>query len=183
METKKTASTDMTKPVKVAIVIPTNVYFLSGVRNFILDTAHNVAGFDNQWAHRFQSVADELTNNAIEHGSAAGNEIELAFTIEHQKSITLVVSDHGTGPIHHSASELTKLAAAAAARANEPSFDLRGRGFQIISNWSDSLDFIDNTKGGISVTVTKNYTPAAESTKQSITTSCCIDPRPFALNN
>ncbi len=160
-------------------MIPTNVYFLSGIRNFVLDAAHNVAGFNKQWAHRLQSVVDELANNAIEHGSQHGDEIELNFTIERQKSITLTIADHGTGPHSHTAAELTELAEAAKARNNQPTFDLRGRGFQIIGNWTDTLEFADNEHGGISATIHKHYVESSESHQQ---VADIVNKNSYALN-
>jgi anti-sigma regulatory factor (Ser/Thr protein kinase) len=154
-------NTDL-EPIRVKIVIPTNVYFLSGIRNFSIDMARNVAGFDEQWAHRMQTVVDELVNNAIEHGSRQNEEIELAFEVERQKSVTVTVIDHGHGPTGKTAAELNEIARTARENAGKPNLALRGRGFQIISQWSDSLTFADNEFGGISARAEKIYQPSTE---------------------
>jgi len=148
---------DTAEPIKIKIVIPTNVYFLSGIRNFTLDTAKNVAGFDEQWAYRFQTVVDELTNNAIEHGSREGEEVELNFEIDRQKSVRVTVSDHGDGKSNLKAADIQKLIADAKENAGKPSLALRGRGFQIMNNWSDELTITDNEYGGISASAYKEY--------------------------
>lgn len=148
-------------PIRIAITIPTNVYFLSGIRNFTLDMAKNVAGFDEQWAYRFQTVVDELTNNAIEYGSHEGEDIHLTFVIERQKSVEVTVSDAGHGARPTTADDLTTRAAEVKNRIGEPSLALRGRGFLIIGNWTDELTFHDNETGGISVTAKKIYQPEA----------------------
>lgn len=147
------------EPIRIKIIIPTNIYFLSGIRSFTLDMAKNVAGFDQQWAHRFQTVVDELTNNAIEHGSREGDDIELLFEVERSKSAKVTVSDSGRGPHAAGADELLALARSVRENSGKPSLQLRGRGFLIIQNWSDKFEVVDNPAGGISVTVQKNYEP------------------------
>jgi anti-sigma regulatory factor (Ser/Thr protein kinase) len=157
------------EPIKMKIVIPTNVYFLSGVRQFTLDVAHNVAGFDQQWAHRLQSVVDEMINNAIEYGSAPGDEIEIELAVVRQKWVQVTVSDSGRGAANHTAAELREIAAAAKNNVGKPNLDLRGRGFQIMGGWSDAIDFTDNARGGLSVMIKKNYVPVEEPLRQIVT--------------
>ena len=48
------------EPIKITITLPTNAYFLSGIRDFTLAMTKNMTGFSDQWAFRFQSVVDEL---------------------------------------------------------------------------------------------------------------------------
>src|SRR3989338_4672591 len=74
-------------PVKIAVILPTNAYFMSGVRDFTKTIVMNMTGFSEQWAFRFQSVVDELTNNAIEFGSAPGEYITVTFLSQKGKSI------------------------------------------------------------------------------------------------
>lgn len=146
-------------PIRIGITIPTNVYFLSGLRNFTLDMAKNVAGFDEQWAYRFQTVVDELTNNAIEHGSREGDDINLLFEVEHQKSMRVTIADSGHGPQQFTADELNKKITTAREHVGKPSLALRGRGFMLISSWCDEFVFSDNDRGGISATAMKTYQP------------------------
>ena len=49
-------------PVKISIILPTNAYFMSGIRDFTMTVVENMTGFSEKWAFRFQSVVDELTN-------------------------------------------------------------------------------------------------------------------------
>jgi len=145
------------KPIDIRIEIPTNVYFLSGIRNFTVDAARNVAGFDEQWAHRLQTIVDELVNNAIEHGSAPDDRIKMNFLVEKEKSIEVMIADNGSGKSQMNAEELNKKIEEARARAGTPTLDLRGRGFQIISSWTDEFEFLQNEKGGITVRFKKMY--------------------------
>lgn len=145
------------KPISIKVTIPTNVYFLSGIRNFTLDIAQNVACFDKEWSHRFQTVVDELTNNAICYGGDENSEIEIEISIEKHKSMTVTVSDSGTGKNKTSLAQLKKIIIKAKAKNHRPSLDLHGRGLQIVSNWSDELHLAENENGGISITAKKNY--------------------------
>lgn len=152
-------NTQHEQPVRIKITIPTDVYFLAGLRNFTLDMSRNVAGFDDQWAYRFQTVVDELTNNAIEHGSMKGDEIELLFEVERKKSMSITVSDTGRGPSKLSAIELQQRASSAKIKSGTPILGLRGRGMAIMMSWCDSLEYAQNERGGISVTAKKTYQP------------------------
>jgi len=154
------------KPIKIKIVIPTNVYFLSGLRNFTFEITQNIAGFDRQWAYRLQTIVDELTNNAIRYGNSnESEEIEIDFLMEQQKTISVTVSDNGSKNSKVTPEELSKIAAEAKQRINRPSLSLSGRGFQIVGNWSDELIFARNEHGGISVTATKDYAKSKEELK------------------
>ncbi|MBI4975562.1 hypothetical protein HZC20_02690, partial [Candidatus Peregrinibacteria bacterium] len=63
-------TTKIGEKTKISITLPTNAYFMSGIRDFTLNMIKNTTNFDEKWAFRFQSVVDELCNNAIEYGSA-----------------------------------------------------------------------------------------------------------------
>ena len=144
-------------PVKISIIIPTNAYFISGIRDFTMTVLQNMTGFSQQWAYRFQSVVDELTNNAIEFGSSAGQDVKITFVSMKGKYIEVFVEDTGTGPVKKTATEMTEFV------ENQKTIDpstittLRGRGLtQIVSSWTDTLEFKDNEKGGLTVHVVKN---------------------------
>lgn len=98
-----------TKPVKITITLPTNAYFMSGIRNFTLGLIRNMTEFSEQWAFRFQSIVDELCNNAIEHGSEPGKDITLTFVSIPHDSIEIYVKDSGTGKNKITATEIEKL--------------------------------------------------------------------------
>lgn len=140
---------------KITITIPTNAYFMSGIRDFTLSLIKNTTHFSEQWAFRFQSVVDELCNNAIEHGSAKGEFITVTFICYPEKSVEIIVEDTGTGPMKMKAAELQKLVD----ERREPNYvfqGIRGRGLpKIVSEWTDELQFTDKPDGGIKVKVTK----------------------------
>ena len=83
LEEKKelTAEELAKKPTKITITLPTNAYFMSGIRDFTLAMIKNTTQFEEKWAYRFQSVVDELCNNAIEYGSAPGENIKIIFNV------------------------------------------------------------------------------------------------------
>lgn len=148
------SSTDK-KPMKITISLPTNAYFVSGIRDFTLSLIKNMTKFSEQWAFRFQSVVDELCNNAIEHGSKAGEEIKIIFINHDQESIEIIVQDSGTGKNKISAKELDKIVK----ERIKPEYQhigIRGRGLsKIVYEWTDSLKFYDMPNGGIEVRIKK----------------------------
>lgn len=147
-------------PVKITIILPTNAYFMAGIRDFTMTVTQNMTGFSQQWAFRFQSVVDELTNNAIEFGSAAGENITITFVSVKNKYIEVFVSDTGTGSSKMSAADLMQYLESH--RNIDPTTitTIRGRGLsQIVANWADKVEFTDNEKGGLTAHVIKNYDP------------------------
>ena len=157
LEAKNKAAQD--KPLKISIIIPTSAYFMSGLRDFTMNIVRNMTGFSEQWAFRFQSVVDELVNNAIEFGSAPGTDVKITFISVQGRSIEIFVEDTGTGPKKKTAQEMT-------AYLEERKFidptkitSIRGRGLsQIVANWTDVLEFKDNSSGGLTVHVAKFLT-------------------------
>ena len=145
------------EPVKISITIPTNAYFMSGIRDFTSTVVKNLTGFSDQWAFRFQSVVDELTNNAIEFGSAPGEEIKITFLSAKNQRIEVFVEDSGTGSSKKTAAEMK--AHIERNKNIDPASitSIRGRGLaQIVAKWTDALDFEDNERGGLTVHVIKN---------------------------
>ncbi len=144
-----------TKPVKITITLPTNAYFMSGIRNFTLGLIRNMTEFSEQWAFRFQSIVDELCNNAIEHGSEPGKDITLTFISNPHDSIEIMVKDTGTGKNKLKAEELKKLID----QRRDPNYvhtGIRGRGLsKIVAEWTDELEFRDTEEGGMEVRIKK----------------------------
>lgn len=142
----------------ITITIPTDTYFMSGIRDFTFTMARNMTAMNDQWAYRFQSVVDELCNNAIEHGSAPGASIKIAFRSVAGESIEIIVEDTGTGKHSTSAKEMAERVNAAKNAGNQPmqNLGLRGRGLsQIVSNWTSELIFEDVLGGGLRVIARK----------------------------
>lgn len=154
----KSNTPDITKkPIIISVILPTNAYFMSGIRDFTMTVVQNMTGFSEQWAFRFQSVVDELTNNAIEFGSSPGENIKITFVSQNGKYIEVFVEDSGTGPNKKTAIDLEKYVEEK--KDIDPTLitSIRGRGLtQIVTAWTDSIDFTDNERGGITVHVSKN---------------------------
>jgi anti-sigma regulatory factor (Ser/Thr protein kinase) len=143
------------KPVMITITLPTNAYFLSGIRDFTLGLIRNMTEFSEQWAFRFQSVVDELCNNAIEYGSTPGQEIKITFISNPHESIEIYVEDSGTGKKKTTAADLKRLLE----ERRSPTYQftgIRGRGLsKIVAEWTDELIFEDTEKGGIRIKIKK----------------------------
>lgn len=143
------------KPMEITITLPTNAYFVSGIRDFTLNLIRNITQFSEQWAFRFQSVVDELCNNAIEHGSQAGDTIKITFINTPNDNIQIIVEDSGKGKVDISAEELTRIVK----ERSDPNYihtGIRGRGLaKIVSEWTDELAFSDTEQGGIKVQIKK----------------------------
>lgn len=143
------------EPVKITITLPTNAYFMSGIRDFTLSMIRNMTKFSDQWAYRFQSVVDELCNNAIEHGSSSKQEIKVVFINNPNESVEIIVEDTGTGKSKLKAEDLQKLVA----ERSKPGYaftEIRGRGLaKIVSAWTDELHFSDLPGGGIQAKIKK----------------------------
>ncbi len=140
---------------KITIILPTNAYFMSGVRDFTLNIIKNTTNFSEKWAFRFQSVVDELCNNAIEYGSAPGKDIKVSFLYKKDDYLEIEVEDTGTGKVKTTAAELQKILNER--KANGYVFTgIRGRGLvKIVGEWTDEISFSDKQGGGIIVKVRK----------------------------
>ena len=146
---------DLQKPIEIKIELPTNAYFMSGIRDFTLAMIKNMTDFSEQWAFRFQSVVDELCNNAIEHGSSKDDKIYITFVTKPDQEIEIRVEDNGTAE--------TKLTAAQVIEKMEENkkkqlteLGIRGRGLAFIVNqWTDELKIQDKPNGGLIISVTK----------------------------
>lgn len=143
------------KPIVITITLPTNAYFMSGIRDFTLSLIRNMTEFSEQWAFRFQSVVDELCNNAIEHGSAPGDDVKITFISRPHDSIEIMVEDTNNGKNKVSAKDLKKLVD----ERRSPQYvhtGIRGRGLsKIVAEWTDELEFFDTENNGIRVRVKK----------------------------
>lgn len=155
----KTETTNgLDKPLKITIIIPTNAYFMSGIRDFTMTVTQNMTGFSQQWAYRFQSVVDELTNNAIEFGSAPGDNIKITFVSIKGKYIEVFVEDCGTGVQKKTAAEMMQYLQEHKDITPATITSIRGRGLsQIVSKWADEVEFIDNEHGGLTAHVIKQF--------------------------
>lgn len=140
---------------KITITLPTNAYFMSGIRDFTLTMIKNTTNFSEKWAFRFQSVVDELCNNAIEYGSSPGSDIRISFNHIKDQYLEITVEDTGAGTNKINAAQLQKIFN----ERKEPGYvftGIRGRGLvKIIGEWTDEIKFVDRPEGGMAVTVKK----------------------------
>lgn len=144
------------RPTEIRIAIPTQAYFLSGIRDFVINLTKNLTGFSSQWAYRFQAVVDELCNNAIEHGSKPGEFIKVTLISTKNKTLEVIVEDTGTGKEKMTAKQLTALLQERKQMMTGQYLGFRGRGLpKIVGEWTDELVFEDIPQGGIRVKVKK----------------------------
>lgn len=144
------------RPTEIRIQIPTQAYFLSGIRDFVVNLTKNLTGFSGQWAFRFQAVVDELCNNAIEHGSKPGAFIKITLISTQGKSLEVVVEDTGSGKEKMTAAQLTALYQERRQMMSTQYLGFRGRGLpKIVGEWTDEMVFEDVPEGGIRVRVKK----------------------------
>lgn len=144
------------KETKITIILPRNAYFMSGIRDFTLQMVMNMTGFSEQWAFRFQSVVDELCNNAIEHGSGPGSSVKATFISSKDEYIEIRVEDSQTGKTKMTAEEMYKTVEKNKAEDPLKTGSIRGRGLAyIVSNWTDELIFEDIEGGGLRVRAKK----------------------------
>ena len=143
------------KDLKITITLPSTAYFVSGIRDFTLNLVKNTTEFSEQWAFRFQSVIDELCNNAIEYGSSPGSDVRITYHLVDGEYLEITVEDTGTGKEKLTAEEIKKLYA----ERRAPGFvfaGIRGRGLaKIVGEWTDELTFEDRPGGGLRISVKK----------------------------
>lgn len=142
---------------EISITFPCNVFFVAGIRDFTLTLVKNLTGFSEQWAFRFQSVIDELCNNAIEHGSGSAGSITCLFRTVPGEFLEVVVEDNGTGED----TTAEDMRAMVEKKRNMDVMDMpgiRGRGLShIVLPLVDKLVFEDKDEGGIRVHVFKFF--------------------------
>ena len=92
------------------INIPASMTFSSILRDLIGSLIQNDTKFSSKWKHRIQLMADELINNAIEHGSSPGSIVKITLTIHNNSDFEIVIEDTGTGKKQMNAEELMSFA-------------------------------------------------------------------------
>lgn len=148
------------KAIEIKIEIPTKAYFMSGIRDFTLQMIKNMTDFSENWAYRFQSVVDELCNNAIEHGSEKDSFIKIKFIAVPDQYIKIEVEDFGKKDNPIRAEEILKKIEDTKQK-DIKDLGLRGRGLAlIVSKWTDKLEIQDTANGGHIISITKNLNDA-----------------------
>ena len=115
------------------------------------------------WRGRFVLITDELVNNAIEHGSAAGDLDSCIIRASEDESkdfsITLEVHDTGRGKDSKDASHMEDIRDQKLEEHNADGVHMekRGRGlFYITEKLVDRLSFDESIHGGLAVKIEKN---------------------------
>jgi anti-sigma regulatory factor (Ser/Thr protein kinase) len=115
------------------------------------------------WRGRFVLITDELTNNAIEHGSLEGDIDSCYITARHDTirgfSIVLEMHDTGRGKDAKDASHMEAIKVEKMNDTNSDGISLakRGRGlFHITEKLVDRLTFDESQHGGLAVKIEKN---------------------------
>jgi len=142
---------------KVKVCFPADLLFTSGIREFFYFFTNNLSRFSEKWAFRFQTVADELCTNAIEHGSQSKDLIWCEFITIPEKMVEIIVEDCGNG-IKTSPQELEKFLQSQEKVSICDIKGIRKRGLaHVVAKVMDKVTFKKSTKGGIYVCASKFF--------------------------
>jgi len=132
------------------------------IRDFVghIFDIHNI---HQPWRGRFILIADELINNAIEHGSSIGDIdsciIDAQIDMTGELDISLEVHDTGNGKDAKDAQHMESIRAARLDTQNQDNgiyMAKRGRGlFHITEKLVDRLSFFESIHGGLAVKIEK----------------------------
>lgn len=127
------------------ISFPADFQNIPPIRDMVAHTAL-LEGFSQKQAEHLRSVADELCNNAVEHGSQPTSEVVLEV---HSDANTIKITCHDQGHGNTlTAEEIEKRVS-----GEVPVEDNRGRGMKmIVKSFVDELHIKDRKDGGITVT-------------------------------
>lgn len=127
-----------------SITFPADYKNIPPIRDMVAHTAM-LEGFSKKQAEHLRSVADELCNNAVEHGSQPTSEVVLEVHSD-DKTIKITCHDQGHGNTL-TADEIRKRVS-----GEVPVENNRGRGMKmIVKSFVDELKIEDRKGGGISV--------------------------------
>ena len=152
---------------QVKISFPPDVFFVSGLRDFVGSMARTMAKLDGAWVFRIQLIVDELCNNAVEHGSEIEDgEVHLELKVTPGKRLDIVVEDRGVHPLKADASEIEQRVKEKHKKHAIADWEsVRGRGLShIVLPLVDELEFIDLDDGGLRAHITKYLSDNKEST-------------------
>lgn len=145
------------------ITIPASMTFSSILRDLIGSLIQNDTPFSSKWKHRIQLMADELINNAIEHGSAPWSIVKITLTLSNNGDFEIVIEDNWTGKKQIDATELMDFVKASReAMTTNPlsNKSIRGRWLaMIVLNWSDNFIYENNVSWGLTARMCKKFTP------------------------
>ncbi len=148
------------------ISIPASMAFSSMLRDFIGSLISRDTKFSSKWRHRIQLMADELINNAIEHGSSPGKPVKIAITIYTNDDIEISVEDTWTWNKKTSAEELidrAKINREAMTLDPLSNKSIRWRWLaMIVLNWSDNFSYENSNSWWLVARIFKKFTPECQ---------------------
>lgn len=128
---------------------------LSIIRQLVGDILSNKTELSDKWVSRIRIVVDELCSNAIEHGiQDEDGHLIINFYEEDSEIKISVETITKKGCVELNAGKINELLENRKKEiaANGAYMQARGRGLtQIVSAWTDSLEFYDLNNGGIGV--------------------------------
>jgi anti-anti-sigma factor len=127
--------------------MPPNLRAVPAVRRLISGIARQ-KGYDQKESFRIETIVDEVSNNAIEHGDKDQSNIELELHID-KKKVEFEVKNKTV------MKEVSNLESLVNSEINtDPGQDFRGRGLALVKLISNSID-LNYDKGTTSVKITK----------------------------
>lgn len=144
------------------INIPASMTFSWILRDLIWSLIQNDTKFSSKWKHRIQLMADELINNAIEHGSAPWQPVKMTIKLYNNSDIELTVEDTWTWPSAYTAEQLLERAREhreSMTRDPLSNKTIRWRGLaMIVLNWSDCFTYTNNENWWLTAKMLKKFT-------------------------
>ncbi len=152
------------------ISIPASMAFSSMLRDFIGSLISRDTKFSSKWRHRIQLMADELINNAIEHGSSPGKPVKIAITIYKNDDIEISVEDTWTWIKKTSAEDLiwkAKINREAMTLDPLSNKSIRWRWLaMIVLNWSDDFSYENSPSWWLVAKIFKKFTTDCQETNE-----------------
>ncbi|NLB63390.1 MAG: STAS domain-containing protein [Fibrobacter sp.] len=132
----------------VGLRLPSNHAYVPALRRLISSVVTQ-KGFGRKDAFRIETIVDELTNNAIEHGNPKQEKVSVDFNMDYSK-VEIIVSNMSRDV---DSNDITTIKD----KFNNPVVDedsTRGRGLSLVKMLSDNLK-LDINDQGTTVYVTK----------------------------
>ncbi len=128
---------------------PSALSYVPPVRQFVRRIARQ-KGYGEKDAFRIETIIDEICNNAVEHGSAIGdNHVDVQFSIDSRKVEINVINTCSDDSV-----ETVKRMANFSENPNKAEDQMRGRGLALVKMLSSDFKILDS-ENGTCVRVTK----------------------------
>ena len=135
---------------RIEIKLPSDMEFL-GIPDAILTEIGGDRECDKQLLEELSTSVIEACTNAMEHGNKLEEETPIEIIFEcNEDMVTVTVYDHGPGFDFKNWTPSEEL------------MRLRGRGIQIMREFTDKLEFGRHEDGRFMIRLTKNLPPCAD---------------------